>query len=291
MFKGLIVNADGFGFTAGVNRGIIETIEKGIVRSTSALANMPSIDEVADLAKRFPDISIGIHLNLTVGRPVSPPDEVGSLVNEEGEFLGAAFVGRLLSGGIRMSEMILELDRQVERLLEFGVKPTHFDGQENKHLYPPFFIAAIKVAKKRGISMMRSHNRYLFIRTSRRGINVARYYLSHPRSLGTHSFARLLMLFAHLQGLRTADRLITPGYADESSKVSLRSWIGIIENLPNGINEIYCHPGYVDGRLADYTYYVKEREIEVSVLTSPELKKALARDGVQLMSFKDLQNI
>ncbi len=286
--KQFIVNADGFGFTPGVNRGIIETIEHGIVRSTSALANMPSIEEVSDLAKRFPHISIGIHFNPIVGRPVSPPEKVRSLLNEDGEFLRGAFVRRLLSRKIEVSEIVTELNSQVQRMVDLGVHPTHFDGQENKHLYPPFFISAIKVARQWGIGMMRSHRRYLFAHSPPRAVKLARYYMGHPRSLVTHSFSRLLMRYAHLCGVRTPDRLITPGYADQDTKVSLESWVRMITNLPDGINEIYCHPGYADGELAGYTYYVEEREIEVKVLTDPELKRALTESGVELISFKDL---
>jgi len=285
--KTIIVNADGFGFTPGVNRGIIETIEKGIVRSTSALANMPAIEEITDLQERFPGISIGIHFNLSVGRPVSPLKDVRSLVDENGEFFREKFAPRLLAGRIRFSEIVKELDNQVERLVDLGITLTHFDGHQNKHLYPQFFLAALRVARKWGIRFMRSHNRYLFIK-GRRPQKILLYYASHLQRLLTHSVAKLLTRYAHLKEIKTPDRLITPGYVDRSKKSSLETWLGIIESLPDGINEIYCHPGYPDDLLAEYATYVEEREIEVEVLTSPELKKAIADCGVKLISFKDL---
>ena len=287
--KKLIVNADGFGFTTGVNRGIIESIERGIVRSTSALANMPAIEEISDFQKRFPEISIGIHFNLSVGRPISSPNEIRSLLDENGEFLREKFVPHLLTGKIRYSEMVRELNNQVKRLVvDFGVNPSHFDGHQNKHLYPQFFLAALKVAKKWDIRFMRSHNRYLFIKGGRRLKKLFLYYISHPQRLLTHSAAKFLTKYAHLRGIKTPDRLITPGYADHSKKSSLETWLGIIESLPRGVNEIYCHPGYPDELLTKYATYVKEREIEVEVLTSPELKQAIRDKGIQLISFKDL---
>ncbi|MDI6698938.1 MAG: ChbG/HpnK family deacetylase [Candidatus Saccharicenans sp.] len=287
MSKQLIINADGFGFTFGVNRGIIETIEKGVVRSTSALANMPAIEEVKKLKDRFPGVSIGIHFNLSVGRPVSSPDDVPTLIDEKGEFLRYAFVPKLLSGRISFSDMVKELDNQVRRLAELGIKPTHFDGHQNKHLYLPFFLAALKVAKEWDIKFMRSHNRYLFIGGGSRIAKIIYYYLSHPQRLFSHTGAKVLTWYAQVKGIKTSDRLITPSYADNTRKNSLETWLGIMSTLPEGVNEIYCHPGYPDELLAKYAYYVKEREIEVEVLTSRELKEAIEREGIQLISFKE----
>jgi len=288
MNKQLIINADGFGFTLGVNQGIIKTVEEGVVRSTSALANMPAIEEIKNFQERFPWVSIGIHFNLSVGRPVSSPEEIKTLVNKKGEFLKEDFVPKLLTGRISFSDMVKELNSQMRRLVELGVQPTHFDGHQNKHLYPPFFLAALRVAKDWDVRFMRSHNRYLFIKGGSRIAKLFRYYLSHPQRAVTYSVARASTCYAHTRGIKTAYRLITPGYADHSKKSSLETWLGIVETLPEGVNEIYCHPGYPDDLLAQYAYYVKEREIEVEVLTSLELKKAIEQNGIKLISFKDL---
>ena len=88
MKKKLIVNADGFGFTPGVNKGIIESISNGVVKSVSCNVNFPYINEVEKLIKEFPFLSIGIHLNLSVGKPVSNSSKIHSLLSENGEFWG-----------------------------------------------------------------------------------------------------------------------------------------------------------------------------------------------------------
>lgn len=72
----LIINADGFGFTYGINRAIRECAVAGTVTSTSCVTNFPAISEVRELQDDFPHLSIGVHFNLTVGRPVLPPDRV-----------------------------------------------------------------------------------------------------------------------------------------------------------------------------------------------------------------------
>ena len=87
MAKKLIVNADGFGFTFGNNKGILETLEAGIVRSISTNVNFPAVEEIHKVAENFPHVSIGIHLNLTAGRPVSKPESILSLLDENGEAL------------------------------------------------------------------------------------------------------------------------------------------------------------------------------------------------------------
>jgi len=83
MKKRLIVNADGFGFTSGINKGIKETIENGIVTSVSAMANMPYIEEVRMFPLKFEHVSVGIHFNIVVGKPLSPYDKVRSLINKK----------------------------------------------------------------------------------------------------------------------------------------------------------------------------------------------------------------
>lgn len=288
MTRQLIINADDFGLTPSVNAGIIETIENGVVRSTSVMANMAAVEEVENLQRRFPAVSIGVHFNLSDGKPVSPPEEVKTLINEKGEFLGDDFVPKLLMGRIRFCDMVRELDNQVKRLVAFGVHPTHFDGHQNKHLYPHFFLAAVRVAQKWDIKLMRSHKRYLVVRSNSRFMRLLRYYLLHPQRAITHSVARALIWHAHMKGIRTADRLITPGYTDSSKKSSLETWLGIMRTLPEGVNEIYCHPGYPDKLLARYASHPNERKVEVAVLTSPELKTAVQKEGIRIVTFRDL---
>src|SRR4051812_38683730 len=84
----LIVNADGFGFAPGVNRGIEEVVQRGVVRSTSCVVNFPDIEELPEFTARWPHVSAGVHFNLSVGRPLSDPSRVRTLVDSEGALLG-----------------------------------------------------------------------------------------------------------------------------------------------------------------------------------------------------------
>ena len=289
MVKKLVINADGFGFTPGVNTGIVEAVAGGLITSVSCNANFEHIRELPELIGTYPGVSVGVHFNLSVGEPVAPGSEVASLVGSDGRFLGEDFVGAMMSGKIRFSQMKTELDAQARRLEELGAKISHWDGHQNKHLFPPFFLAAMQVAKAHGIRSMRTHRRYLFLQDEvDRGKSLRRYYRQNPRRFLTHGGGRLTSFIARRNGFTMADRLISPAYADSTAKHLAETWISIMRQLPKGVNEIYCHPGYPDDLLRKNASYVNEREDEVRVLTSQELKDAVAANHVQLVSFRDL---
>lgn len=285
MSKKLIINADGLGFTPGVDKGIWETARFGLVKSTSAVPNFDSPENIGRFAREFPNVSIGVHFNLSVGIPVSPIGKIPSLVNpKNGRFWGRELPKRLMMGKIEFDHMHTELNAQVQKLLDLGASITHFDGHQNKHLYPPFFVAAIEVAKEHRISRMRCPRRLLTGTLAEKTL----YYLRNPQRIFTHSAGAILAHRAKSNGIVMADRLISPGYADGSHKSFLDSWLQIALALPDGVNEIYCHPGYPDEALRKYASYVEPRLAEIKVLTSHELKAVFEDRRIRLISFNDL---
>lgn len=117
---------------------------------------------------------------------------------------------------------------------------------------------------------------------------IFKYYLKHPQRVLSHGFARFQMLRAESKGFIMADRLITPAYVDDSFKFSQDTWINIMKNLPEGINEIYCHPGYADDELRKYAKYVEEREVEIKIMTDPFLKECINNEKIELISFNEV---
>jgi chitin disaccharide deacetylase len=287
----LIVNADGFGFAPGLNRGIEESAADGIVRSTSCVVNFPDIEELPAFVSRCPHVSVGVHFNLSVGRPLTDPARVATLVDSEGNFWAAGLPRRLLSGAASREHVRRELRAQAQRMVNLGVTPSHWDGHQNNHLYPAFFQEALAVAREFGIRRMRTPRRYLVsVRRNggQRPRELARYYLTHPSRAITHAYGHALSALARRRGMRMADRLISPAYLGSNEKWMLDTWLHIIEALPAGSSEIYCHPGYVDGALRARATYVDERELEVAVLTAGELAAKISSSGVELASFRDL---
>lgn len=129
----LIVNADDFGYSNGVNYGIIDAHRNGIVNSTTMLVNTPGVEHAALLAKQYPTLGVGVHLNLTFGKPVS--ENVSSLVNDTGQF---SFKNNT---DVSLEEVEREWEAQIEKFLSLGLKPTHFDSHHHVHRRP--FLAPV----------------------------------------------------------------------------------------------------------------------------------------------------
>jgi predicted glycoside hydrolase/deacetylase ChbG (UPF0249 family) len=281
----LIVNADDFGYSPLVNEGIIESIKKGIVRSTSALANFPAIEEARYMFKEVERIaSIGIHFNLTEGRPVLPPKEVYSLVDRDGNLWGPRkFVYRLLEGRIKFSHMMKELNAQVGRLISLGFSLSFFDSHQGLHYYflcPLYFFAAILIASKNGIFKMRSLNRH-YIPLNRQD--------SPPRKY-THlpDLYRKILWYICRRKFKMADRLIYFTEGAHSLKENHEVLFEIIENLASGTNEVYFHPRYITTEQNDYSKIAKMPNNDLITLTNPEILKVIEEKKISLISFKEL---
>lgn len=285
--KRLIINADDFGFTFGSNRGILEVLAAGVVRSISVISNFPAVEEVPLVAERLPDVSIGIHLNLSVGRPVSDPAEVSSLVDESGHFWYRRFPQKALLGKLRTGHIRKELRAQIERLKSFGVKISHWDSHQGRHLYLPFFKVALEVAAEHNIKKMRNHRRWLYSDKANATRKALRFYLTHPRRFGSFVYCRGLMRYAKARGMQMAVYFLSPG-AGYGGKEKPDTWRKIFQFLPAGTSEIACHPGYPDETLRQYATMIDNRSKEVEALRDKSLLQAAEDFGVELINFWQL---
>lgn len=288
MARKLIINADGFGFTFGNNRGIFECLPAGAVRSVSVNVNFPAFQETPRLLREFPEVSVGIHLDLSVGPCVSDPKDIPDLVDDKGGFLGAEFARRVRRGRVPHRQMVRELAAQMERFASAGTRPTHWDSHQNMHLYPAFFRAAVEVAQRFGICRMRTHRHHLFTARGLRRLRAAAHLATHPGRAARYIYARRLMARAEREGMRMADRLISPGILDDVRKFHREFWLGLFDTLPEGVSEVYCHPGYPDETLAAHALYVDERLQELKILREPPLAAEARRRGVQIISFHEV---
>ncbi len=155
--KLLIVNADDFGWTEGVSRGIAEAHRNGIVTSTSLVANGAAFQGAVQLARENPALGVGAHLNLSDGPPILPRWEVASLVDAHGLFW--AGTGNLLlrrwMGKLRLDEVEREWAAQIERVRQVGIEITHLDGHKHVHMLPGLFSIALRLAQRYGIPAVR----------------------------------------------------------------------------------------------------------------------------------------
>ena len=163
MMKRLIVNADEFGLTEGVNKGIIEAHSEGILSSASAIVNMWALDEAMALATKNPRLGVGVHLNLTAGKPLLPIDKVRSLVDDNGFFLKRpALVKRILFQSISLEEVKEEFFAQIGKLESYGISPTHLDFHQNVLFLPRLFNVALFVAKEIGLPLRLTQEEVIF---------------------------------------------------------------------------------------------------------------------------------
>jgi predicted glycoside hydrolase/deacetylase ChbG (UPF0249 family) len=282
----LIINADGYGFTPGVNRGIVKTFEVGMIRSTSCTPNFGFLSEAGNLGRKYPHVSFGIHFNLSVGPPVSDPKTVPTLIGEDGCFVGTELIYRICSGRVRFSEAVRELAAQAALLADQGIKISHWDGHQNKHLWPLYFEAGCVVGKHFGIRGIRSHKRMIYTKTGPLHIGKAlRHYAQHPARIAAHAAGRFRTAQAKRRGFALADSLISPGYTDNADKSSATFWETLARTLPEGTHEVYCHPAEPDDLLRANASYVEERATELKILTDPALASLFARTGIELINF------
>jgi len=148
----LIVNADDFGLSPGVNHGIIDSYLYGIVNSTSMMMNMDWTEHAIQLAQNHPELRVGIHLVLTCGRPLTK--NTPTLVNEDGGFKSLSELGK--KEKVSLTELEKEWTAQVERFIETGLKPTHLDSHHHIHTIVELQSVVRKLSKKFGLPVRRN---------------------------------------------------------------------------------------------------------------------------------------
>jgi len=283
--KRLIVNADDFGMTAGVNRAIIEGHARGAISSATLMANMPAFDGAVRLAKDHPSLGVGLHFNFTQGRPVADSSRVGSLIDDRGEFLGtgAAILSRLMAGRLKVEEVVIELRAQIEKVLNAGLRLTHIDSHKHTHALPQILEAIISTIKDYGINAVRlPREHWRFDRD-------ARSFKLITQSAGAFGLSQLCRISdARLK----KSEVKTPDYFLGVARTGFwtKNWlISLIEQLPPGVSELMCHPGYNDDELGVVKTRLRaSRANELRLLTDLEFVEKLKENDVKLVNFSSL---
>lgn len=147
----LIVNADDFGYSRGVNYGIIDAHKYGIVNSTTMMMNMPGVNHAVELAKEHPTLKLGIHLVLTCGKPLL--QDVPSLIDTQGNFKKLSDF--MNDKNLSLPELEREWTAQIDRFLDFGLTATHFDSHHHVHGIPEFLPVIQRLSRKYNLPVRR----------------------------------------------------------------------------------------------------------------------------------------
>jgi hopanoid biosynthesis associated protein HpnK len=287
----LIVNADDFGFTLGVNRAIIQAHTKGIVTSSTLMANGPAFDDAVQLAGQTPSLSVGCHVVLTDGEPVLDSTHISTITKQNSE--GArfrdglsSFAVRALLGRMSAEEIEAETTAQIRKIQSAGIHVSHVDSHKHTHLFPAVMRPIMRAARACGVFAIRNPF------GPRKPLKSAQI-LARPGLWTRYAEVRVLRaLSGKFRQAAEGMRMITPDGTlgvEVTGTLDHTLFRAIGETIPEGIWEFVCHPGYNDADLQRARTRLREsREIELDVLTMPEARELLARQGISLISYRDL---
>ncbi len=290
----LIINADDFGLTSSVNRAIAECHAQGVVTSSTLMATGAALENAVALATQSPKLSVGCHVVLVDGAPVLPASEVRSLAyagngTEFARTLGG-FVQRAVTGRFVEAEIEAEATAQFRKLQDAGIEITHFDTHKHTHIFPAVLRPLLRAAQACGIRALRNpfvpNQALAFEELRGRPFLWKRYWQ-------VRALRRFLPTF---QELIAEHDMVAPdgclgvmetGFLDADLLAAMLR--ALAEGLPEGTWEMVCHPGYDDAELAGVRTRLREaREKELRVLLSPAARALLEKNGVELISYRDL---
>lgn len=275
--KTLVVTADDVGLHPGMTLGALRAHEQGIVTACSVVANGRALDDAVERLRDRPKLDVGVHLTFVGGeRPLSPPDQVRSLLGPDGAFLPGfrAFAARYLLGRVDAAELEAELRRQIERLLAAGLELVHANSHQHLHVLPRVFEIVLELAEDYRIPWVRIPR------------DPAAHRDLSPRSLeiailnGIGRTAR-----RQAKGIKTVNR--TVGILD-AGRLTPGRLVRILNDV-EGVTELVCHPGVGDGELAGIYDWGYGWDEETAALCDAGVKEGLRERGIEVMGFSGLE--
>lgn len=265
--KRLIINSDDYGRTPEISRGIREAHSRGVVTSTTCMMNIPTTaEDIAVALKETPNLGMGVHLVLTMGNPISAPETVPSITDENGHFFKYTPLIEHLPA-LHMEEVKQEWRAQIQAFIRAaGRKPTHLDSHHHSSYFSPeLFHGMLELAKEYDCAI-----RFPFAGSVSKELEETN--------------KRVPDLIREFDP-RRPDRFVVDFYDERATREEL---LIIINNLSDGTTEVMCHPGYTDTLFAQESVYNNQRDRELNILTDPSIKEAIQANEIQLITFAEL---
>jgi chitin disaccharide deacetylase len=275
----LIINADDYGLTPGVSEGIIQGHLTGCITSTSVMINQFMHHRMEINTASLPNMGFGIHLNITTGKPILPPEDLTTLVNPDRKFIGVEHVFNQAES-INLIQVEKEWRAQIIGfLIKFG-RPDHIDSHHHVHLHPRFFPIVLQIAGE-----MRVPIRFPIQMDDLEGFPYDSSISGLSEDI-TREILRDDLTLLQPSGIRFpdyfCDDFITPNI-DNPTKL-----LEYIHHLPEGVTEMMCHPGYLDDELFQLSSYTQIRVEELKALTAPQLRGLFEHEQVELINYKGM---
>ncbi len=282
--RNLIITADDFGLSPGLNAAVALAHRFGLLTSASLMVTGPAWDHAVALARELPDLCLGVHLTLIQGRAVLSPRAVPHLVDAGGNFPNAPIKTgwRYYCQPQLLFEIRRELAAQIEAALKAGLRLWHLNSHLNLHLHPRIFPLVVELAREYGIPAVRLP----------REDWLTTLILAPDAPL---SKAAQGLIFAWLT--KKARRLVQAAGLlsndhffglTHDGRLSEEHLLKLLPRLKPGLTEICCHPAlYPDPELLRWAPRY-QRQAELAALTSPRLKAMITAGGLHLTDFKSL---
>ena len=283
----LIINADDFGFTSGVNRAIVQAHLQGVVTSSTLMAGGRAFAEAVQMANSIPTLSVGCHVVLIDGAPILASGRLPSLT-ESGAFRDGlkTFAGRAIAGRMSSNEIAGETEAQIRRIQSAGIAVSHLDTHKHTHIFPHVLRPLLRAAATCGVQALRNPFGPRFPLRSHQLLARPNLWTRVIEVQVLRRFAKTFRQAVDREGFVTPDGTLgieVTGTLDESL------FHAIAKNVPEGTWEFVCHPGFNDADLQSAKTRLREsRETELRVLTLPTARQVLADQGIQLISYRDL---
>ena len=285
--KILIINADDFGLLPEVNQGIIECFEAGSITSTTLMVNTQGATDAVELAQKHPVLGVGLHFNLTQGKPIRSPVDIPSLVDDSGNFHNRSrFEKKMILGKIQPNDLKREFTAQCDRFGELGLEMTHIDSHHHIHVFPSIFKIVSNYARKVSLPLRVPWVSYGFLGPTIR--------IKSLRSLLKKLLLKCLTLKlknGSLSGIRTPDTFLSiHDYIPFPLRIEYRHYSNLINSAPVGTTEMMVHPAYETPELRRISTDTYIKALERKVLTRRSLKKRAEEFGFKAVSYRFEEN-
>lgn len=273
----IIITADDYGMCDVVDTAIDAGIENGIITTTNVMTNMESLSNAKDLRERYPNVSVGIHWNVTTGTPILSPDEIPTLVNGKNFYTLSEFKKRYSKGLIDPQDLEKELEAQYVLFEQTCGKPDYWNTHENSSLHTKSFKVFEKVAKKHNIRATRNFQRVYY---DKQGLGLKR----EIREFLVKSFFNVWFNHIKKSFVMPTARIVS---FNKISKTSGDVLLNALKKDGRDYIEVVFHPATT----AESPYFGNistERVKEYEFVSSHEIYKKYVANGFSFVNYEDI---